>query len=263
MGRLDGKVAIVTGGGSGIGRSAAKMLAAEGAQVVVAGRTQSKLDEVVREIAGTGGKAFARVADLEKSDQAVGLAEWALKTLGRVDILVNNAGHSSKVRSIRWVDEDVWRSVYDVNVTGVYRLTQAVVGNMLERGEGTIITVSSMAAIRPSMLGGAPYNSAKAAVRNLMTHINMELRSQGIRASTIIPAEVDTPILNNRPLPPDAKARSTMMQPEDVAEAILLCATMPPRTVVEEIVMAPRVQRDTTAEVAAGRAAGAPPGAAL
>jgi NADP-dependent 3-hydroxy acid dehydrogenase YdfG len=261
MGRLDGKVAIVTGGGSGIGRSAAKMLAAEGAQVVVSGRTQSKLDDVTREIGAAGGKAAARAANVERSDEAVGLATWTLEKFGRVDILVNNAGHSSKVRSIRWVGEDEWRSVYDVNVTGVYRLTQAVIPNMLERGEGTVVTVSSMAAIRPGLLGGAPYSSAKAAVRNLMGHINVELRNKGIRATTILPAEVDTPILNNRPLVPDAKARSTMMQPEDVARAILLCATLPPRTVIEEIVMSPTFQRDTTADVAAGRAAGAPPGA--
>jgi NADP-dependent 3-hydroxy acid dehydrogenase YdfG len=259
--RLEGKVAIVTGGGSGIGRSAAKMLAAEGAQVVVSGRTQSKLDDVVREIEGAGGKAAARAANVERSDEAVGLAAWTLEKFGRVDILVNNAGHSSKVRSIRWVGEEEWRSVYDVNVTGVYRLTQAVIPNMLERGEGTVITVSSMAAIRPGLLGGAPYSSAKAAVRNLMGHINVELRNKGIRATTILPAEVDTPILNNRPLVPDAKARSTMMQPDDVARAILLCATLPPRTMIEEIVMSPTFQRDTTADVAAGRAAGAPPGA--
>jgi NADP-dependent 3-hydroxy acid dehydrogenase YdfG len=263
MRTLDGKVAIVTGGGSGIGRAAAKMLAAEGAQVVVSGRTQSKLDEVAREIAAAGGKAAARAANVERSDEAVGLATWTLGRFGRVDILVNNAGHSSKVRSIRWVSEDEWRSVYDVNVTGVYRLTQAVIPNMLERGDGTVITVSSMAAIRPGMLGGAPYSSAKAAVRNLMGHINVELRNKGIRATTILPAEVDTPILNNRPLVPDAKARSTMMQPDDVARAVLLCATLPPRTVIEEIVMSPTFQRDTTADVAAGRAAGAPPGAAV
>jgi NADP-dependent 3-hydroxy acid dehydrogenase YdfG len=263
VGKLDGKVAIITGGGSGIGCSAAKMMAAEGAQVVISGRTKSKLDDVVREISAAGGKAFARAADVEKSDQAVGLAEWTLKSLGKVNILVNNAGHSSKVRSIKWVGEDEWRSVYDVNVTGVYRLTQAVLPNMLERGEGTIITVSSMAAIRPGMLGGAPYSSAKAAVKNLMAHIHVELRNKGIRATTILPAEVDTPILNNRPLVPDAKARSTMMQPDDVAQAILLCATLPPRTVIEEIVISPTFQRDTTADVVAGRAAGAPPGATL
>lgn len=263
MGKLDGKVAIITGGGSGIGRSAAKMMAAEGAQVVVSGRTKSKLDDVVREISAAGGKAFAKETDVEKSDQVVELAEWTIKTLGKVNILVNNAGHSSRVRSIKWVGEDEWRSVYDVNVTGVYRLTQAVLPNMLERGEGTIITVSSMAAIRPGMLGGAPYSSAKAAVKNLMAHIHVELRNKGIRATTILPAEVDTPILNKRPLVPDAKARSTMMQPEDVAQAILLCAILPPRTVVEEIVISPTFQRDTTADVVACRAAGAPPGAAV
>ncbi|MBI4305136.1 MAG: SDR family oxidoreductase [Chloroflexi bacterium] len=261
MGKLDGKVAIVTGGGSGIGRSAARMLAAEGATVVVSGRTKSKLDEVVNEIKALGGQAAAKEGDIEKPAVCVELADWTLKTFGRVDILVNNAGHSSKARSIRWVGDEEWRSVFDVNVHGVYKLTQAVLPDMLKRGEGTVITVSSAAAIRPGMLGGAPYSAAKAAVHNLMRHTHAELRNKGIRATTILPAEVDTPILNRRPLVPDAKARATMMQPEDVAAAVVLCATLPPRTVVEEIVISPTFQRDTTADIAAARASGAPPGA--
>lgn len=263
MGKLDGKVAIITGGGSGIGRSTAHMMAAEGAQVVISGRTQSKLDEVVKEITAAKGRAAGKAGDVEKSDQAVDLAQWTVETFGKVDILVNNAGHSSKVRSIRWVEEDEWRSVFDVNVTGVYRLTQAVLPGMIERGEGTIITVSSMAAIRPGLLGGAPYSSAKAAVRNLMQNIHQELRQKGIRATTILPAEVDTPILSNRHLVPDAKARSTMMQADDVAQAILLCATLPGRTVIEEIVISPTVARDTSADLAAARARGAPAGARI
>ena len=87
-----------------------------------------------------------------------------------------------------------------------------------------------------------------------------ELRNQGIRATTIMPAEVDTPILDNRPLPPDATARASMMRAEDVARAILLCVTLPPRTVIEEIVMSPTLQRDMSADLTvAGRAGGPEP----
>ncbi len=89
-------------------------------------------------------------------------------------------------------------------MTGVYALTQAVLPDMIARGGGTIVTVSSAAAFRPGLLGGAPYGAAKAAVRNLMGHIHTVLRDKGIRATTILPAEVDTPILDNRPLVPDA-----------------------------------------------------------
>lgn len=120
---------------------------------------------------------------------------------------------------------------------------------MLSRNEGTIITVSSMAALTPGLLGGAPYSAAKAASLNLMRGIANELRGAGIRTTTILPAEVDTPILDNRPLPPDQKARDTMMKPEDVAEAILLCATLPQRTMIQEMVLMPTQPRDLAADL--------------
>ena len=146
--------------------------------------------------------------------------------------------------------------MFRVNVEGVYRLTQSVVGSMIQRGHGTVITTSSYAALHPGLLGGSPYSAAKAASFNMMRGINAELNAKGIRACTILPAEVDTPILNNRPLNPDAAARATMMMPEDVARAILLCATLPVRTVIEEIVMSPTQPRDRTLDMEAAAKAG-------
>ena len=248
--RLDGKIAIVTGGGTGIGRATATMLAAEGATVIVVGRRRGPLDEVVSEIGRARGTAFARVSDLEKNEESRALVAWTLATFGRVDLLVNNAGHSSRARNIRWITEEEWRSVLAVNLDAVYVLTQAVLPGMLERKEGTIITVASLAADRPGLVGGAPYGAAKAAVRNLMGHVHNVYRNHGIRATTVVPAEVDTPILDNRPMPPSAQARATLMQSEDVAAAILLCATLPHRTVVEEIVMSPTHDRERAAELA-------------
>ena len=258
MGVLDGQVAIVTGGGSGIGRETARMLAAEGAQVVVSGRRQKPVDETVAEIVRAGGKAVARAADMENAMDPVALAGWTIETFGRVDILINNAGHSSAIRAILWVRKADWDSVLAANLTGVYLITQAVRPGMIERGGGTIVTVSSVAGIRPGLMGGVPYSAAKAAVRNLMGHIHSEHRDKGIRATTILPAEVDTPILDRRPLPPGAKARATMMQPEDVARAIMLCVTLPPRTVIEEIVMVPTVPRDMSEDIRVASAIGGP-----
>ncbi len=260
MGKLDGKVAIVTGGGTGIGRSTALMLAAEGARVVVTGRRRPPLEEVVAEITKAHGKAMAREVDVAKPAQGRALAEWVGKELGRVDILVNNAGHSSKARNVRWVGQEEWEAVIGVNLTGVFALTQAVLPGMIERGGGTIVTVGSVAAMRPGLIGGAPYGAAKAGVLNLMGHIHTVLRDKGIRATTVMPAEVDTPILENRPLPPDAAARATMMQPEDVAAAILMCVTLPERT-VEEIVLSPTRTRDQTRDIQIARDLGATPGA--
>ena len=122
-----------------------------------------------------------------------------MSPFGRVDVLVNNAGHSSKRAQRPLGRSEEWDSVIAVNLTGVYALTQAVLPGMIERGGGTIITVSSLAALKPGLIGGAPYGAAKAAVRNLMGHVHNVLRDKGIRATTIMPAEVDTPILDKRP----------------------------------------------------------------
>ena len=156
MGALTGQVAIVTGGGTGIGESAARMLAAEGAQVVICGRRSAPVEAVARAIEKDGGLCAARAVDLEDAAAAAGLVRFTLERFGRVDVLVNNAGHSSHARSIRWVGQKEWDSVMAVNLTAVYVLTQAVLPGMLERGSGTIVTVSSLAALKAGLIGGAP-----------------------------------------------------------------------------------------------------------
>jgi NADP-dependent 3-hydroxy acid dehydrogenase YdfG len=257
MGQLDGQVAIVTGGGTGIGRETAKLLAADGARIVIAGRRKPPLEAVVAEIEGVGGRAVARQADVSSLEEAAALGDWVARTYGRVDVLVNNAGHSSPNRTV-WVEHADWSRVVDVNLNGIYALTRSVLPTMVERGGGTVVTVTSLAALRPGLISGAAYGAAKAAARNFMQFVHTTLRDQGIRATTIVPAEVDTPILDARPHPPDAKARATMKQAEDVARAVLFCVTLPPRTVIEEIVMSPTSPRDHSAEIATARRLGEP-----
>jgi NADP-dependent 3-hydroxy acid dehydrogenase YdfG len=249
MDSLKNKSVILTGAGSGIGRITAKMLGAMGANIFIVGRRENLLIDTVKEIEEAGGKGAYISADLEDGDAAANVAEVAIKEFGNIQYLINNAGHSSKVRALRYVEKEDWQSVFNVNVEGVYRLTQAIIPNMIENREGTIVTVSSMAAITPGLMGGIPYSSAKAAVAAMMTAMRQELREYGIRSCTIYPAEVDTPILDNRPLPPDAKARSTMMQPEDIAEAILLCMRMPQRTIVQDLVVSPTIMRDVSEDM--------------
>ncbi len=256
MGVMDGKVSIITGAGTGIGKVAAVMFAEAGSDLVLAGRRQAPLDEVAELAREHGVEVEVRSTDLENGDAAADLGKWSLERFGKVDILVNNAGHSSRVRSLRYVGPEEWDSVFKVNVEGVYRLTQSVLANMIDRGTGTVITVSSMAALNPGLLGGAPYSAAKAASLNMIRGMNTELAKFGVRACAIMPGEVDTPILENRPRPPDADDRSTMMQAEDIAQAIFLCAAMPQRTIVEQVVMMPTLRRDTSRDMVAAESEG-------
>lgn len=258
MGLLEGKVAVITGAGTGMGRSTAALLAAEGASVVLVGRRQEVLDDAVAAITAEGGNAVARTADISSKDDVDALIAAVRESLGPVDILVNNAGSASKVLNVRWISQQEWNEVLDVNLNAVYLLTQAVLPDMLSRHTGTIITVSSLAAVNPNLLGGAAYGAAKAAVRNFMTYLHNTFRNDGLRAITILPGETATPILDNRARPPRAEERDAMVQPEDVARAIHLVATLPQRTVVQELVIAPTVQRDTSGDIEISRWAGAP-----
>jgi NADP-dependent 3-hydroxy acid dehydrogenase YdfG len=255
-------VAIVTGGGTGIGRCTAMMLAAEGAQVVIAGRRLEPLEAVVKEIIQAGGQAVARSADLSTFDEALALGQWTIGAFGRVDVLVNNAGVAGPIRNLQWTSRAQVEEVIGINLIAVLALTQAVLPDMVKRGQGTIVTVSSVGALRPGLISGAPYGAAKAGGNNLMAYVNNVYRHQGIRATVIMPAEVDTPILDGRPLPPGAEARATMMQPEDVARAILLAVTLPPRTVIEEMVISPTHLRDASPDLAVAREFGRPAGPA-
>lgn len=260
MGKLDGQLAIVTGGGSGIGRSTAMHLAKEGARVVVIGRREEPLRETVSMIEAAGGQGFARTVDLERSEELREMVKGVESQLGTVNILINNAGAASRVRNIRWIEEDDWESTIAVNLNAVYVLIQAVLPGMLAAGGGSIITVSSLAAVRPGLLGGAPYGAAKAAVRNLMTYMHATFRNNNIRATTILPGEVNTPIMDTRVRPPSAEERAAMVDPDDVARAILLCCSLPARTTIEELIISPTLQRDQGPDTEISRWIGAPEG---
>lgn len=259
MNSLEGKIVIVTGAGSGIGKSAAQMFAQRGARVVLVGRRKAVLEEVAAAIEKQGGQAWAYAAHIEKKAEVEALVSGVRRQLGPVDILVNNAGSAGKTLNARWIEEAEWEQVQDVNLKAVFLLSQAVLPDMLARRGGTIITVSSLAALRPNLLGGAAYGAAKAGVRNFMTYLHNTFRNDGIRATCILPGEVNTPIMDNRASPPAPAVREQMVQPEDVAEAILLCASLPARTVIEELRVAPTALRDISGDLEAGRWKNAPP----
>jgi NADP-dependent 3-hydroxy acid dehydrogenase YdfG len=258
MGLIDGKVALITGAGSGIGREAAILLAREGATVVLTGRRTAPLEEVAAVIAKVGGKAVCRALDIESRAAIVDAVAWVTAEIGPVDILVNNAGSASRVLNARFISEEEWNTTVNVNLTAVFNLTQAVLPAMIARGEGTVITVSSLAVINPNLLGGAAYGAAKAGVKNFMTFLHNTYRNQGIRATTILPGETNTPIMDNRARPPLDSERAVMLDPHDVARAILLCASLQKGAVIPELHICPTFMRDTAADIETARWVGAP-----
>ena len=245
---LEGKICVITGGGSGIGRASAIQMASEGAVAVVVGRTASKVEAVRDEIAANGGSAQAYGVDVGDEDGVRRMVDEILDARGKIDVLVNNAGHSSPRRMLLTTTAEDLRSVYESNLVGSVFCSQAVVPSMKKAGRGTIINVSSMAGVSASPLAGMSYSAAKAAVINFTAFLNAELRNTGIRASVVIPGEVDTPILDGRPVVPDAEARQTMVTAEDTAEAITLIARLPQRAAIPELIIRPTWLRDTSGE---------------
>jgi NAD(P)-dependent dehydrogenase (short-subunit alcohol dehydrogenase family) len=249
MSTMDGEVCIVTGAGSGIGRATALKLAEAGAFPVLVGRTTSKLRDVAAEICAAGGTCDIEQADVTDYDAMRALAASVLEKHGRIDVIVNNAGFTSRNRYLLDTTHQEAEDVVKVNLLGPFFLVQAALPSMLERRSGTIVNVSSRAGVDPVLLGGAMYSASKAAIINLTKYINVELKNTGIRACNIIPGETDTPVLQTRLVPPGPDQLAVMLQPEDVADAILLAVSSPSRVLIDEVIVKPRFQRDVSAEV--------------
>ena len=215
---------------------------------MVLGRTASKVESVADEISSNGGSARAYGLDVADHDRVFAMADEVGREYGRIDVLVNSAGHNSPHRRLLSTTPEEIRSVLDTVLVGTIYCTQAVLPFMLAAGRGSIINVSSLSSRHPGVLGGMTYSAAKAAVDNFTGFVNAEYRDTNIRASAVIPGEVDTPILDLRPVPPGEASRATMVSPEDVAEAIVLIAKLPAKSAIPELVIAPTVPRDASGE---------------
>ena len=192
------------------------------------------------------------------------MAESVLDRHGRLDVLINCAGHSSHHHKLLTTTPEEFHGVIDSNLVGTIFCTQAVIPSMVEAKAGTIVNMSSMAGVDPGLMGGMAYSVAKAAVINFTQFINDESQNTGVKASVVIPGEVDTPILDKRPVPPSAEARATMVTVEDAAEAISLVARMSERTNIPELIIKPTMERDSSRErglvsLLVGRAPGPAP----
>jgi NADP-dependent 3-hydroxy acid dehydrogenase YdfG len=241
MGKLAGQVAVVTGGGSGVGKATAQRFLAEGAKVVIAGRNAEKLASVVAELAA-GANLLAVPTDVTVAAQCAALIQKATEAFGRVDILVNNAGTNIKDRTLRELTPESWDAMIRANLDGAFYCTKAMLDQMLARKDGLIVNVVSVAGKRANPLGGAAYVAAKFGMGGLGLVLSNEEKDSGIRVSNIYPGEIDTPILAVRPKAVTEEHRATILKTEDVADAILFVAGLPPRVSIPELVIKPSVQ---------------------
>lgn len=231
MNRLDGKVAVVTGGNAGIGEAVARRFADEGAAVVVTGRRQQELERVVNVIRHGKGKALAVGGSVTDEAHAQEVARKAVESFGRIDVLVNNAGIGDFGKRLHEMDDATWVNVLDVNLTGVFRMIRAVVPQMLKQGRGAIVNISSVASLVgiPAL---AAYAASKGGLDALTRALAIDYAIDGIRCNVVNPGLIDTPMAASLMANPEMLG-SILSQyairragtPEEVASMVLYLAS--------------------------------------
>lgn len=235
MGRLEGKVVIITGGNSGVGAATAKLCAAEGAKVVISARRQPQLEAVAEEIRAAGGTVLPVVTDISSTEAAANLVAKTIEAFGKVDVLVNNAGVlETGLLPIDKVDPEAIDYVLDINTKGTMYCIREASQKMLENGAGSIVNVASVAGVMGN--GGAAYVASKAAIVGVTKHTALRFAGKNIRCNAICPGTILTPMVAQmRPdnMDPDmfgqmAKHGDLRVPPctaQDVANIILFFAS--------------------------------------
>lgn len=226
--KLKGKVAIITGGGSGIGEATAKLFAQEGAKVVAADVNGEAAERVAEEIKKEGGEVLAVKVDVSRRQEAENMVAETLSRFGQIDILINNAGLFRDAMSWKMEDEQ-WNLVIDVNLKGTFLCSRAVIPHMRARNQGKIINTSSISVLGNP--GQANYSAAKAGIIALTRTLALELARAGINVNCVAPGSIDTPILKG--MPQDIVQRTVeekvplrrMGSPEEVAKLHLFLAS--------------------------------------
>ncbi len=194
--RLDGKVTIITGGGSGMGRTAAELFAKEGARVVVADFSEASGEAAAAAVRAAGGQATFVKADVSNEADARGMVQHAIATYGRLDALYNNAGIMPEAdHSVVDTDVDTWDKVMAVNVRGVFLGCKYAIPQMLEQGSGSIINIASFVAILGCSVPQDAYTASKGAVLALTRSLAVQFAGRGVRSNSISPGPVETPLL--------------------------------------------------------------------
>lgn len=229
--KLNGQIAVVTGGGRGIGRGIALALAAEGAHVVVCARTNQEIESVAEEIRAKGGSASAVPTDVGDPADVTRCAETVLERYGRMDILVNNAG-IGVMKPVTALSVEEFDRMWNVNLRGVFLMTKAFLPAMIKAETGSIVNIASLAG-KNSFKGGAGYCATKWGLRGFAGSLMLEVREHNIRVVTIFPGSVDTGFS------PVGKKGENIPRPEDIGATVLFAVTAAPRAMISEIDVRP------------------------
>jgi NADP-dependent 3-hydroxy acid dehydrogenase YdfG len=235
------KTALVTGAGSGIGRSITAALANLGMRVAMMGRDREKLERARAGLEHGRDSAFVAPCDIADRFAVMAVVNQILAALDSIDVLVCNAGTNVKNRSLESLEPGDWDRMIATNLTGSFNLVHAILPSMRQRQNGLVIQICSISGLRASTLGGAGYSASKFGQAALGICLGREEGPRGIRSSVIYPGEVDTPILDARPVPVGADRRALILQPEDVAAAVRFLVELHPRAHVPELVIKPTV----------------------
>ena len=238
MEMLSGKIAIIAGASSGMGAATAQLFAAQGATVVLGARSAGALEKLAGEINAAGGKALAVPTDATDRAAALSLVDAAVEHYGRVDTLINSVGTNLKQRALTVLDPADWDMMLSVNLSAAYNLTRAVLPQMRSQGQGLIVHFSSGAVQKPDVSGVA-YQATKHGVAGLAYGTMEEEKENGIRVTVIFPGLCNTPLVEKRPTPTPPEVLAKALEPEDVARAALLVASLPPRAYVPDMRLLP------------------------
>ena len=233
MNNLQGKIALVTGAGRGIGKAVALSLAQSGCRVILAARTRAQLEEVHREIRDRGGEALVVVADLTRDEDIQQLVESS-RSCGAVDILINNAGWGKRAPVVKGNIDD-WDRTFRVNLRAPMILAKQLLPKMIAKGEGAVINIGSVSG-KTGEANGAAYSASKFGLIGFTQSLYEEVREHGIKVAVILPGYVDTPLI-----PPNRQLdRSKMIQADDIAQAVHYVLTSPATCCPVEITVRPQ-----------------------
>lgn len=233
------KTAVITGAGSGVGQAVAVKFVNEGWNVALIGRREEALQETLAKCGGDANRVLLCPGDVGVLEDVERIAKTVLAKFPTVDCLVNSAGTNIPKRKLEVLSAEDYQKVIAANLNGSFYTVQAFLPAMRKQNEGTIVNIVSDAGKQANPKAGAAYICSKFGQNGLTQAINLEEWEHGIRACSIFPGDINTPLLDRRPVPPPAEARKRMLQPDDLAACVWLVASLPKFVGIEEILVRP------------------------